>query len=63
NSALTYCAIQYTGLQSKPAIYTEVSFPINNTTIDNSSIANPAQYKTGITVPPGTGNNFSWVAN
>lgn len=63
NSALTYCVFHYTGMQAKPAIYTELSFPVNNTTIDNYSIANPAQYKTGITAPSGTGNNFTWFAN
>jgi hypothetical protein len=63
NSALTYCVFQFTGLQSEPAIYTELSFPVNNSTIDNYSIVHPAQYKTGITVPAGTGNNFTWFPN
>jgi hypothetical protein len=63
NSALTYCAFQYTGMIAKPAIYTEISFPVNNTTISNYSIINPDQCKTGITVPPGTGNNFTLFPN
>jgi hypothetical protein len=63
NSALTYCVFQYTGMSAKPAIYTEISFPVNNTTIDTFSSTHAAEYKTGITAPPGSGNNFTWVAN
>jgi hypothetical protein len=63
NSELSYCQFEYTGMQSKPAIYTGASFKVANTTITNSSITHPAVYKTGITVPPGTGNNFTWFEN
>jgi hypothetical protein len=63
NSALSYCEFQYTGMSLKPAIYTEVSFPVNNTNIIDFSSTHAAEYKTGITVPPGTGNNFTWFAN
>lgn len=64
NSALTYCDFQYTGMYSKPAIYVSTSFPVNNTTISNFATgAHAAEYKTGITVPSGTGNNFTWSAN
>lgn len=63
NSALTYCEFLYTGMSLKPAIYTEVSFPVNNTNITSFSSTHAAEYKTGITVPAGTGNNFTWFAN
>ena len=63
NTALTYCEFMYTGMSGIPAIYTRISFPVNNTTIDNFSTTNAAEYLTGITVPPGSGNNFTWVAN
>lgn len=63
NSELNYCQFQYTGLSGKPAIYAGVSFPVSNTTISDFSTTHAAEYKTGITVPPGTGNNFTWFAN
>lgn len=63
NSALTYCVFQYTGRLAHPAIYTKISFPVNNTSITNFSSTHAAEYKTGITVPSGTGNDFSWFAN
>jgi hypothetical protein len=62
-SELGYCQFQYTGLSVKPAIYTRVSFPVGNTTISNFSSTNAAEYQNGLIVPPGTGNNFTWVAN
>jgi hypothetical protein len=64
NSAMSYCDIQYTGMTSKPALYLNTSFPVNNTTISNFATGtHAAEYKTGITVPAGTGNNFTWFAN
>lgn len=63
NSSLAYCAFQYTGMLSKPAIYTKVSFPVNNTTILNYSSTNAAEYMNGISIPGGSGNNFNWIAN
>lgn len=63
NSELSYCQLQYTGLSGKPAIYTGISFPVSNTTITDFSSAHAAEYKTGITVPAGAGNNFTWFAN
>jgi hypothetical protein len=63
NSSLDYCQFQYTGMSGKPAIYTGVSFPVSNTTISDFSSTHAAEYKTGITVPSGTGNNFTWFAN
>ena len=62
-SSLSYCQFHYTGLSGKPAIYTSVSFPVDNTTISDYNSTNAAEYKTGITVPSGSGNNFTWVAN
>jgi hypothetical protein len=62
-SELNYCQFQFTGMSGKPAIYTGVSFPVSNTTISDFSSTNAAEYKTGITVPTGAGNNFTWVAN
>lgn len=63
NSALSYCQFQYSGLSGKPAIYTEVSFPVNNTSITDFNSTHAAEYATGLTVPAGTGNNFTWYAN
>ena len=63
NSELGYCQFQYTGLSGKPAIYTGVSFPVSNTTISDFSSTHAAEYKTGITIPAGSGNNFTWTAN
>jgi hypothetical protein len=63
NSSLAYCDFLYTGLNGKPAIYTEKSFSVSNTNITSFSSTHAAEYKTGITVPPGTGNNFTWFAN
>lgn len=63
NSELNYCQFQYTGYSAKPAIWTGVSFPVSNTTISDFSSTHAAEYKTGITIPSGTGNNFNWFAN
>jgi len=63
NSSLAYCDFNYSGMSSKPAIYTRKSFNVSNTSISNFSSTHAAEYKTGITVPPGTGNNFTWAAN
>lgn len=63
NSSLAYCQFQYTGMLTKPAIYVETSFPVSNTTISDFSSTHAAEYKTGITMPSGTGNNFTWFAN
>jgi len=64
NSALTYCTIQYGGKYADtPPIHLYSSFPVNNTTILNYGSTNAAEYATGLTLPAGTGNNFTWVAN
>jgi hypothetical protein len=63
NSALAYCEFLYSGMSGEPAIYTEKSFNVSNTNISSFSSPHAAEYKTGITVPPGTGNNFTWYAN
>jgi hypothetical protein len=63
NSEINYCQFQYSGMSDTPALYLGVSFPVRNTTISDFSSTNAAEYMTGITVPAGTGNNFSWVAN
>lgn len=63
NSELSYCDFKYSGMDGEPAIYTEVSFPVSNTSITDYSTTNAAEYKTGLTKPAGTGNNFTWVAN
>jgi hypothetical protein len=63
NSTLAYCEFMYSGMSSKPAIYTRKSFNVSNTNITSFSSTHAAEYKTGITVPPGTGNNFTWSAN
>ena len=63
NTQLSYCNIQYTGMNAKPAIYTEKPIGVANTTISNFSSTHAAEYKTGITMILGTGNNFTWTAN
>jgi parallel beta-helix repeat protein len=63
NSELAYCEFKYSGMTSKPAIYVNTSFPVSNTSITNFSSAHAAEYKTGITMPSGTGNDFTWFAN
>jgi hypothetical protein len=63
NTALSYCDFLYTGLNSKPAIYTEKPILVSYTSITNFSSTHAAEYKTGITLILGLGNNFSWAAN
>jgi hypothetical protein len=52
----------YTGLNGKPAIYTEKQISVTYTSITNYASTHPAEYKTGITILPGLGNNFTWSA-
>ena len=63
NSELAWCQFQYSGMNSKPALYVNTSFPVSNTSITNFSTTHAAEYKTGITMPSGTGNDFTWFAN
>lgn len=64
NSSLSYCDFQYSGMNLKPALYLNTSFPVNNTSInDFATGTHAAEYKTGITIPAGTGNNFTWFAH
>jgi hypothetical protein len=63
NTGLAYCDIMYTGLNSKPAIYTEKPIGVAYTSITNFSSTHAAEYKTGITMILGLGNNFTWAAN
>ena len=63
NSALSYCDFTYTGLDDKPAIYTEKPILVAYTSITNFSSTHAAEYKTGITLILGLGNNFTWAAN
>ena len=63
NTALTYCDFTYTGLNGKPAIYTEKPIGVAYTSITNFSSTHAAEYKTGITLLLGLGNNFTWAAN
>ena len=60
NSSLDYCVFQYTGLQSKPAIYTEKAFNVSNTSIADHSGTVKAMYSSA-TAPTGAGNNFTWT--
>jgi hypothetical protein len=63
NTQLSYCDFQYTGMSGKPAIYTEKPIGVAYTTIGNYSSTHAAEYKTGITLLLGLGNNFTWAAN
>jgi hypothetical protein len=63
NTSLSYCDFLYTGLNNKPAIYTEKPILVGYTNISNYSSTNAAEYKTGITLVLGLGNNFTWAAN
>jgi hypothetical protein len=64
NTTLNYCDFTYTGLNSKPAIYTNKSIVVNYTSITSFSSAHAAEYKTGVTMPQfSIGNNFTWFAN
>jgi hypothetical protein len=50
-------------LNNKPAIYTEKPILVGYTNISNYSSTHAAEYKTGITLVLGLGNNFTWAAN
>jgi hypothetical protein len=63
NTALAYCDFLYTGLNGKPAIYTEKPILVSYTSITNFSSTHAAEFKTGITILAALGNNFTWVAN
>lgn len=63
NTALAYCDFNYTGLNGKPAIYTEKAILVSYTNINNFSSTHAAEVKAGIIMVAGLGNNFSWVAN
>jgi hypothetical protein len=63
NTALSYCDFLYTGLNNKIAIYTEKPILVGYTNISNYSSTHAAEYKTGITLVLGLGNNFTWAAN
>ncbi|HEX2970333.1 MAG TPA: hypothetical protein VHO46_14640 [Bacteroidales bacterium] len=61
NSSFDYCTFQYTGFSGKPALFTETSFNVSNTTVSDFT-GNAAEYQSGTTAPAGTGNNFTWTA-
>jgi hypothetical protein len=63
NTGLSYCEFLYTGMSGVPAIYTEKPINVGYTNISNFSSTHAAEYKTGITMPIGLGNNFTWTAN
>jgi hypothetical protein len=63
NTTLSYCDFLYTGLNSKPAIYTEKPILVSYTNISNYSSTHAAEFKTGLLLVLGLGNNFTWVAN
>jgi Right handed beta helix region len=63
NTSLSYCDFLYTGLNNKPAIYTAKPILVGYTNISNFSSTHAAEYKTGITLVLGLGNNFTWAAN
>jgi hypothetical protein len=63
NTALSYCDFTYTGLNSKPAIYTDKAISVNYTSITSFSSTHAAEYKTGVSMPITIGNNFTWFAN
>jgi hypothetical protein len=46
-----------------PAIYTRKPINVGYTNISSFSSTHAAEYKTGITMPTGLGNNFTWTAN
>lgn len=60
NSSLDYCVFQYTGMQSKPALFVSTLFNVSNTSILDHSGTVKAQYTTA-TAPTGAGNNFTWT--
>jgi hypothetical protein len=63
NTGFSYCDFLYTGMSGKPAIYTNKPINVGFTNISNFNSAHAAEYKTGITMPIGLGNNFTWTAN
>jgi hypothetical protein len=63
NTQLTYCDFMYTGMSGKPAIYTEKPIGVAYTNITNFSSTHAAEYKTGVVMILGLGNNFTWSAN
>jgi hypothetical protein len=63
NTQLTYCDFLYTGMSGKPAIYTEKPIGVAYTSITNFSSTHAAEYKTGIVMILGLGNNFTWFAH
>jgi hypothetical protein len=63
NSGFSYCDFLYSGMSGKPAIYTTKPINVGYTNISNFSSTHAAEYKTGITMPAGIGNNFTWTAN
>jgi hypothetical protein len=63
NTSLAYCNFLYTGLNNKPAIYTEKAILVSYTSITNYSSPHAAEVKTGIIMLAGLGNDFTWVAN
>lgn len=60
NSSLDYCILQYTGMQSAPALFVSSLFNISNTSILNHAGTTKAVYTT-VTAPSATGNNFTWT--
>jgi hypothetical protein len=63
NTGFSYCDFLYSGMSGKPAIYTEKPINVGYTNISNYSSTHAAEYRTGITMPIGLGNNFTWTAN
>jgi len=63
NTQLTYCYFLYTGMSAKPAIYTEKPIGVAYTSITSFSSTHAAEYKTGVVMILGLGNNFTWFAH
>ena len=63
NTSFSYCDFMYSGMSGKPAIYTTKPINVSYTNISSFSSTHAAEYKTGITMPAGLGNNFTWTAN
>jgi len=63
NTQLTYCDFLYTGMSGKPAIYTEKPIGVAYTSITSFNSTHAAEYKTGISMILGLGNNFTWFAH
>jgi hypothetical protein len=47
----------------KPAIYTEKPIGVAYTSITSFSSTHAAEYKTGVAMILGLGNNFTWFAH